>query len=259
MQNDSKRKYIVLGVIIVVILISIAGIIISVVGGKDKNNSSNNSDIVQNDDVVIEDAVGDLSLEVLNSTDEGRDLSSEIKALNATYPDATGWLKVPGTVIDYPVFHSSDNDRYLRHDRDNNSAMWGELFLDYRCDIKQIGKAANLIIYGHNSETNDNFTPLVNYKREDFFNAHKQIEYSTVDGNHTWEIFSVYVTDVNDFYIKTVFLTDDEFVNFFNDRKNRSIYKTDINISSSDTVLTLSTCDYTKSNGRLVIHAKLVK
>ncbi len=255
MQNeDSKRKYFVLGLIILVVTISIVGVIISLTSGnKDKDESKNDSD------VIIEDAVGDLSLAVLNSTDEGRDLSSEIKALNATYQDAVAWLKIPGTVIDYPIFYSSDNDRYLRHDRDNNATDWGEPFLDYRCNIQNIGKTSAFIIYGHNSETNDNFTPLVNYKRPDFFNTHKQIEFSDVNGNHTWEIFSIYVTDSNDFYIKTEFNSDTEFANFFNDRKNMSIYNTGLSISESDTVLTLSTCDYTKTDGRLVIHAKLIK
>lgn len=258
MQNDSKRKYIVLGGIIIVVLISVVGIVISLFPN-DGNDTSNIGYNETNNDIIVEKEVGDLNLEILNSNDEGRDLNSEIKALNATYEDAIGWLKIPGTVIDYPIFHSVDNDRYLRHDRDNNFAMWGELFLDYRCDIKDIGKRSNLIIYGHNSESNDNFTPLVNYKRQEFYNSHRQIEYSTIYGNYNWEIFSVYVTDSNDFYIKTVFNSDEEFLNFFNDRKNRSIYQTDIKISSSDTVLTLSTCDYTKTEGRLVIHAKLIK
>ena len=255
-NNESKRKYIVLGVIILVVIISIVGIVLSLNSDKTDDNSGNENN---NNEVVVEDAVGDLSLEVLNSTDEGRNLSAEIKALNATYSDAIAWLKVPGTVIDFPIFQSKDNDRYLRHDRDNKATDWGEPFLDYRCNIGNIGKRSHFIIYGHNSETNDNFTPLINYKRQDFYNAHKQIEFSSVNGNYTWEIFSIYITDTNDFYIKTEFDTDAEFLEFFNDRKNMSIYNTGVSISGSDTVLTLSTCDYTRTDGRLVIHAKLVK
>lgn len=253
MQNsDSKRKYIVLGTIATVVIISIVAVVISLNSDKPKTEANENG-------VIIEDAVGDLSLEVLNSTDEGRNLSAEIKALNATYPDAVAWLKIPGTVIDFPIFQSTDNDRYLRNDRDNQSTMWGEPFLDYRCKLSDIGKRANFIIYGHNSESNDNFTPLVNYKREDFYKSHKQIEFSTPDGNHTWEIFSIYVTDTNDFYIKTQFDSDSEFEQFFANRRNMSIFNTDVSVSGNDSVLTLSTCDYTKTDGRLVIHAKLIK
>ena len=37
------------------------------------------------------------------------------------------------------------------------------------------------------------------------------------------------------------------------------MYNTDIDVNSNDTILTLSTCDYSVDDGRFVVQAKLVK
>ena len=41
--------------------------------------------------------------------------------------------------------------------------------------------------------------------------------------------------------------------------KEKSMYNTDIDVNSNDTILTLSTCDYSVDDGRFVVQAKLVK
>ena len=81
---------------------------------------------------------------------------------------------------------------------------------------------------------------------------------STIKGNYRWQIFTVYVTDTDFFYIDTVFNDLDEYKTFLNDVKSKSIYNTNQDISEKDTILTLSTCDYTRANGRFVVQAKLI-
>lgn len=203
--------------------------------------------------------IGDVNAPVVESQAQGRNLQEEIKALNATYPDAKYWLLVPGTVIDTPVFQATDNDRYLRHDRDNKQTKWGEPFMDYRCIMDNMDNMSHFIIYDHNTETNDHFTPLLNYKDKNFFNDHKVIEMSSLNGNYKWEIFSVFVTDVNYFYLDTHFENADEYSNFLKDLKSKSMYNTETEITGNETILTLSTCDYTRKDGRFVVQAKLVK
>ena len=117
----------------------------------------------------------------------------------------------------------------------------------------------NLIIYGHNTETDNRFTPLLNYKRQEFYNTHKYIELATVDGLNTYEIFSVYSTDTDFYYIDTEFSSMKEYGDFLDDLKDHSRYDTEVEISSADSILTLSTCDYSRENGRFVVQAKLVE
>ena len=39
-----------------------------------------------------------------------------LKSIN---PDTVGWIKVPGTKINYPFVHTKDNEYYLKHTFDN--------------------------------------------------------------------------------------------------------------------------------------------
>lgn len=244
----NKKKVIKIGIILILAVLIIYGAYYLKQKISPKNISNGGDQLI-----------GDVNKEVLGSEALGINLQEELLALNLKYPDAKGWLMVPGTSIDMPIFQSTNNDRYLRNDRDNVKTKWGETFLDYRSNINNMDNMSHFIIYGHNTEVDSHFTPLMNYKNEKFLNDHKIIEFSTLNGNYKWEIFSIYTTDINDFYIDTQFANLTEYGNFLNSLKSKSLYNTDVTITSSDTILTLSTCDYTKKDGRFVVHAKLLK
>lgn len=243
-KNDRKRKiFIIAAIVLGVILITSACIWYFSSRSKGNENAT----------------IGDINQEVIESVEEGRNLQEEIKAINEKYSDAIAWIKVPGTSIDTVVFQAKDNDRYLRNDRDNKTTKWGETFMDYRCDINNMTDKSHFIIYGHNTETDDHFTPLINYKNKEFFDTHQIVEMSTLKGNYKWQIFTVYVTDTDFFYIDTNFEDAKEYKDFLNSVKEKSMYETNQSISESDTILTLSTCDYTRKNGRMVVQCKLIK
>lgn len=204
-------------------------------------------------------AIGDLNRPVTDAKQEGRDLRNELLNIKSNYNDAVAWLKVPGTSIDDTIFQSNDNQKYLKTSRDGKKTKWGEPFMDYRCDSTNITNAGNYIIYGHNTEKDDNFTPLLNYKRKDFFDKHKTIELATINGDYKFDIFSVYSTDTNFYYIDTSFNSIDDYKNFENSLKAKSIYDTGVTLSENDSILTLSTCDYSLKDGRFVIQAKMEK
>lgn len=203
--------------------------------------------------------IGDKNQDIVFAEDIGLNLKEEAIALSLKYSDVTGWLRIPGTSIDEAVFHSTDNDKYLRHDRDRNYAMWGETFLDYRNNINEMHNMKNFIIYGHNTEADSGFTPLLNYQDKDFLNKHKYIEFSTSNKNYIWEIFSVYKSNTEFYYWDTNFENVDEFSNFVSQCKSNSMYSINTNVTKDDTILTLSTCEYSQDEGRLVVQAKLVK
>lgn len=204
--------------------------------------------------------IGDENAQVTTSVDESRNLVEEIKSINVTYKDAVAWLKIPGTTIDYPIFQATDNIRYYRQDRDGVTKKWGETYLDYRCNLNTLkNNMTNIIIYGHNTETDNRFTPLLNYKKQEFYNTHKYIELATLEGIYKYEIFTVYSTDTKFYYIDTVFENDVVYNNFLKSLVDKSRYATGVEVISQDSILTLSTCDYSKKDGRFVVHAKLVK
>lgn len=188
------------------------------------------------------------------------ELKSELVELNKKYKDAVAWLTIDNTIIDYPIFQSADNNRYLRYDRDNVNTNWGEKFLDYRCNLKEMDSVCkNYIIYGHNTTTDDNFTPILKYKDKNYFDKNKIIKLHTLDGNYEFEIFSVYITDKSFFYIDTVFNSIGEYTDFINQISSKSMYETGIKVTDKDNILTLSTCEYSRKDGRFVIHARLIR
>ena len=82
---------------------------------------------------------------------------------------------------------------------------------------------------------------------------------STINGNYKWKIFTVYKTTPDFFYIDVNFDTVTEYATFLNSLKEKSMYNTNVDVDSNDTILTLSTCDYSVDDGRFVIQAKLIK
>ena len=251
-NNNNKKKIIIIVCVVIAILLLIGGAVF--LRSKLANKPT--------ETLTTQELIGDPTKEVIDSKGQGINLQEEALALSLQYSDVVGWLMVPGTSIDTPIFQSADNDRYLRKNRDNVYTGWGETFLDYVCDINKVDSPyAHYIIYGHNTGKQEDicFNSLLNYKNEEFLKNHKYIEFSTINENYKWEIFSVYVTDTNDFYIDVTFSDDADYMSFLNARKAKSIFNTGVEVTKDDKILTLSTCDYTRTDGRFVVMAKLVK
>ena len=104
------------------------------------------------------------------------------------------------------------------------------------------------------------FAQLEKYKEKEFFQNDNDIKIEVEnDKVLTYKVFSVYVTDANDNYIKTNFDNKSEYKEFLDKIKNKSIYKSDINVDENDKIITLSTCSYEFNDARMVVHGKLLK
>jgi sortase B len=73
-----------------------------------------------------------------------------------------------------------------------------------------------------------------------------------------WQIFSVYVYRSGDDTLQIAFNNDEEYARYLDMIISRSIYKTGVDVTTDDRILTLMTCSYEYNNARLVIHAKRV-
>lgn len=171
--------------------------------------------------------------------------------------DTVGYIKVNGTIIDYPIVKTVDNDFYLNHSFDKSKNKAGWIFLDYRSSLSSLDY--NTIIYGHRRKDNSLFGSLKNVLDIDWFNeiSNHIIKISTPKYNYIWLIFSVYTVPDETYYIKTYFKTRDDYNEFINTILNRSIYKFNTYVNVKDKILTLSSCY--GDNERIVAHAKLIK
>lgn len=172
-------------------------------------------------------------------------------------PDVVGWLKINETNIDYPVVQSSDNDYYLKHNLYNETDKNGWIYMDYRNSSYEMD--ANTIIFGHNMYYSGiMFGTLANaYKKSWYSNPENQIiSFDTIYESNQYQIFSIYKIPKSTDYLKTYFADDNEFIEFVNLIKGRSVNDFGIEVNPGDKILTLSTCS--NHSDRLVVHAKLI-
>ena len=170
--------------------------------------------------------------------------------------DTIGWLKVKGTDVEYVVVQTKNNDYYLNHnfERKHNKAGW--IFVDYKNKLDGLDK--NIVIYGHNMKNNSMFATLENILKEEWYNNEENyiLDFITEKESQKYKVFSVYKIENEDYYIKTEF-KENEFEEFINTIKNRSIKNFNTNITKEDNILTLSTCA-DNSNYRIILHAKKI-
>ena len=181
-----------------------------------------------------------------------------LAALNTKNPDCIYWLKIPDTTIDYPVmYRPSDKDYYLTRDFNEEYSPSGSLYLSEICDPE---RGDNLIIYGHHMRSGAMFAHLEDYKSEDFYKKHKYIELETLQGHEDYEIIAAFTTPVytgHDFEYYNFASTEDptEYDSYVNTCKSKSLYKIDKTVHYGQRLLTLSTCEYSQKNGRMVVVA----
>ena len=70
------------------------------------------------------------------------------------------------------------------------------------------------------------------------------------------EPFAGYVTDGSDAYVQVDFVDDEEFINYVNAKIDRSTFRSDIQITPEDQIVTLSTCSYHANDGRFALFCK---
>lgn len=176
-------------------------------------------------------------------------------ALRAINPDVVGWLVIDGTNINYPLVQGNDNQYYLRHLFTGEYNASGCIFLDSR-NTRDFADRHS-ILYGHHMDNGTMFNGLMNYKEQDFYDAHPTALLLTPAGNYEIEFFSGYVANVRANAWQVEFGSEKGFGEWLQDVKANSIFQSEVVPSSADKVLTLSTCSYEFENARFVLHGVL--
>ena len=132
----------------------------------------------------------------------------------------------------------------------------GAVFLDFRCDIEDFSKTRNIILYGHRMKDDTMFKSLINFKEREFFEENTTIKFDTIYEEYEWEIFSVFKTNIDFYYINTEFSTDKEWLDFMKKCQSLSLFERNVKFYPTDIILTLSTCTV-KNDERLVVMARL--
>lgn len=175
--------------------------------------------------------------------------------------DFVGWVSIPGTGIDYPVMQTvNEPNYYLKRGFDKGYSDYGVPYVQENCIL---GISDNVVIYGHHMNNGTMFADLCKYESRDFYEAHKTIYFDTLESFGTYEIVAVFKTVAySESGFKYYHFVDAEseadFAEFIDRCKALSLYDTGVTAEYGDRLLTLSTCEYSRTNGRMVIVAKLV-
>lgn len=184
--------------------------------------------------------------------------------LIAQNPDIRGWISISNTNIDNPIYQSDDNDYYLNYNMLKKKSRYGALFFDYNNNIELNNNSKNLTVYGHNTSDKSMFGTLRSYRSLKFYKQNPIIKLKTLYEQNDYAIFSIMITnasadDDNGYlynFTRCEFSSDEDFMSWIAEAKERSLVNTGIEIQPDDEILTLSTCCYDFDNARFVVMAK---
>ena len=184
--------------------------------------------------------------------------SAKFAALRDQNSDFIGWISIEGTSLDFPVMYAPDN-----HDFNKEYSVYGVPYLDEKTTLGANDQSENLIVYGHNMKTGTIFGCLTGYKEADYYAEHPRIQFDTVYGDGTYEVFAAFSIDVvNDtsfVYNQYVDMDEAAYNEYVEEVISRSDVDTGIRPSYGEQLLTLSTCEYSSDNGRYVVVARKVE
>ena len=179
----------------------------------------------------------------------------DLDALRQINPDVIGWIRIPDTVIDYPLLQGEDNEYYLKHTWEEKKNAVGSIFLECRNspDLTDY----NTIIYGHNMNNGSMFASLRKYAGETYFTQHPYVYLVTDDGVLRYDVFSSYKADVDGVTYGLSFRQEETKAEFLIHALENSSFDAGIVPESQDRILTLSTCSGAGYSTRWVVHARL--
>ncbi|MDO4862965.1 MAG: class B sortase [Ruminococcus sp.] len=216
-----------------------------------------------------------------NIDDKYYDLLPGAKKLLDINPDTIGYMTIPTVdgdpIVALPVVQAKDNSKYLNTNFKGENSRAGALFLDWRNsfdiveDHRLVEKNSdNLIVYGHNMADESMFGTLKYYRRnENYYESHPIIEFNSNYEQYTYKIFSFFLLDAEDdtdteydCWNTLNFDDEEEFYDFVNEAKRRTLRTNDVDVKYGDPLLTVSTCNTDvigDERGRLILMARRVR
>lgn len=183
--------------------------------------------------------------------------SVDWEGLKAVNDDVVGWVQIPGTVVNFPVYQAEDNEKYIRTGADGSYAVGGLIFMDYANTAPGMVDGQTLI-YGHHMRNGTMFKVVSDMVNQEMFDSVSTVWYVTEDATYDLEPLFIYQTDGDDENArKFTFESDEELHSYLTDLLGKAVAKNpDAQklIDQASNVLTLCTCNYDYGdNGRTLL------
>lgn len=172
-------------------------------------------------------------------------------------PDVCGWLTIDDTHIDYPILQGEDDMEYINQDVYGNFALSGSIFMD-SANASDFSDSYTLI-YGHHMENGAMFGDVEKFTDSSYFETHKTGTLFTKSGeSYEIRIFACIKTDAYDAMIYYPdFQEQGNIGSLLTYIEENAVNYRELDVGSKDSIIGLSTCDESSTNGRIVLFGKL--
>lgn len=165
------------------------------------------------------------------------------------YHAMQGWLILPGTMVDYPVMHTAQEDYYVDHSYDGQADVYGALFLDAE-NADDFSDPLS-VIYGHDMRNGTMFGDLPKYLQPSYFQANSDGVLILESGTISLQI------------VACLMMKNEELRRQMKEAKNgtgwldpllaQAAQKRDVEVSDSDQFVAMTTLEYTEANQEPVV------
>lgn len=187
---------------------------------------------------------GDAPVALDGVTKESQEI--DFAQLQNTNPELIAWIRIPDTVIDYPVarHEGTDQSYYLHHNMYGETAFSGCIYME--CVNAGDFSDYNTVLYGHNMKNGSMFAALHKYEDRTFLQQHPYI-YIYLPGHcYRYEIFAAYTADDTNLNAAFNFQDAESYASYVkNLEQNRSmdaVWRDDVEVTADVKMITLSTC-----------------
>ena len=198
----------------------------------------------------------------INNKNQTRDFT-ELLNINQ---DIKGWIKINGTVVDYPVLQSSKDkpvfylERNFKKEKDPN----GSIFINSYTEMFD-QNTQNTVMHGHSMKSEKMFSTLLKYSTVYYFKKHSIIDFDSIYQPGKWKIFAVIKTNSKEEhgpifnYFTPKFDSQEDFLDLIYEIKIRSIINIPVEVLANDKIISLSTCSYEMDGFRTVVFARKIR
>lgn len=213
-------------------------------------------------EVVVEPTVEAVVTEEVQEEEPEVVIPIDFDTLHEINPDVYAWIEIADTNVAYPILQSATDDSYyLNHTMEGASGLPGTIYTE------AIGgtdfDVFNTVIYGHNMNDDSMFGSLNLYRDLDYMLEHEWITIYTEDAIRTYQIYVA--TTFSDAYLVYAYNFERELdcAAFLEDIASykawNNVVREDVEVTTEDRIITLSTCIGDMPNNRLLVGAVLIE
>ena len=135
------------------------------------------------------------------------------------------------------------------------------IYMDAVCTITEEETVSpNYILYGHHMKNGSMFASLEQYGSEEYYKEHPFVEFDTENEFGSYEIIGAVrlpAAQLNGEFTATLAArTEEDYENLVRYVKEHTFYETGVDAQWPEQLLTLTTCEYTQKDGRLLVVAR---